>query len=107
MPNALHRPRYTATKRAFFRKPATRRTAGAAPGSIIAAIIAIHMPSASCGSLVIFIMAAHPGLRISFRLVAAFRHDVEVLVGDAERIDAARVGRVASEHLALGVLEEH
>src|SRR5438094_871656 len=106
-PNALHRPRYAAMKRAFFRKPATRPTAGAAPGSIIAAIIATHMPSASCGSLVIFIMAAHPGLRISFRLVAPFRHDVEVLVVDAERIDAARVGRVGAEQLALRVLEEH
>src|SRR5438105_1391676 len=72
----------------------------------MAAIMAIHMPSASCGSLAIFIMAAHP-VGTAATLVAALRHDVEVLIVDAEGIDAARIRRVGAEQLALRVLEEH
>src|SRR5207248_2087989 len=71
----------------------------------MAAIMAIHMPSASCGSLAIFIMAAHP-VGTAAALVAALRHDVEVLVVDTEGIDAARVRRVGAEQLALRILAE-
>src|SRR5205823_12440376 len=83
-----------------------RAIAGTAPGSIMAAIMAIHMLSASCGSLAIFIMATHP-IRAAAALVAALRHDVEVLIVDAEGIDAARIRRVGAEQLALRILEEH
>src|SRR6478609_7315904 len=75
-----------------------RSAAGADPGSIITAIIATHMPAMSCGS--VFVMASYPEGAFAV-LVAALRREVEILVVDAERVDAACEGRVRAEDLAL------
>src|SRR5438270_5183183 len=82
---------------------AVRSAAGAEPGSIITAIIAIHMPAMSCGS--VLIVAPDPKRALAV-LVATLGRQVEVLVVDAEGVDAAREGRIRAEDLALLVLEE-
>src|SRR4029078_7768695 len=98
-PHAPHTAKEAATNTMLERYPEMRMMVGTAPGSIIAAIIAVHIPIASCGSLV-FIVAAHPGGPAP-ALVAPLGHYVEVLVVDVEGLDAARVGRIGAEHPAL------
>src|SRR5262252_8738960 len=54
----------------------------------------------------ILVVAPHPE-RPAAALVASLRNDVEVPVVEVERLDAAREGRVGSEHAALRVFCEH
>src|SRR5215472_13866386 len=54
----------------------------------------------------IFVVAAHPE-RPAAAFVATLGHDVEVSVVEVERLDAAREGRVRTEHAAFRVLREH
>src|SRR5262245_32540746 len=54
----------------------------------------------------VFVMTPDPE-RSAAALVAALGHDVEVLVVEVERLDAARESRVGAIHLALRVLREH
>src|SRR5205085_12466242 len=56
-----------------------------------------------CGS--VFIMASYPERALAV-LVATLGRQIEVLVVDAEGVDAAREGRIRAEDLALLVLEE-
>src|SRR5215831_12280876 len=54
----------------------------------------------------VFVMAPDPE-RSAAALVAALGDDVEVLVVEVERLDAARESRVGAEHAPLRVLREH
>src|SRR5215831_647577 len=54
----------------------------------------------------ILVVAPHPE-RPAAALVASLGHDVEVLVVEVERLDAAREGRIGAEYAALRVLREH
>src|SRR5580700_10330914 len=59
------------------------------------------------GSGGVFVVTAHPELGIALSgLVATPGREVEELVGAVDRVDAAGVGRVGVEHLALSVLGE-
>src|SRR5262249_29126626 len=100
--------------------PAYCRMVGIAPGSIMIAIIAVHIAnkapsdmraasmsmSIGMASATVFVVSTHPERPLA-AFVAAVGHEIQDLGGDVDRLDAAREGRIGPKDLPFRVSIEN
>src|SRR5437773_2844509 len=115
-PKAVHTRRYAATTRPVaggqgLERRATETMNGSAEGAIIAAVIGVHMTMKDANdpmpiSVRVFVPAVDPP-RAHALLVAALRHDVQVVVADVQHVEPTRVRRIAVVDPAVVAAREH
>src|SRR5438034_2704282 len=115
-PKAVHTRRYAATTRPVaggqgLERRATETMNGSADGAIIAAVIGVHVRTKDGNdpmpiSVRVFVPAVDPP-RADALLVAALRHDVQVVVADVQHVQPSRVRRVGVVDPAVVAPREH